>query len=186
MFLGLKMNSNISAKEQVEISTLERKLDNSQVEGEVIKLDLFKFQGLADVSVDNDNQEVKVDKPILVSYVRSHIGRGQEELFGDLELKSSYKPILDEDKKRVYINAENTDQEENSVFNDVQSEVLTREEAEVEIKNIQYAQIMGSPMDVDPTTRRKVANWILFNPALFALFESNYAITRDVDYNKFI
>jgi len=181
---------NTIVKEQRERESLESKIDTPKVDEEIIKLDLVKLKGLFDLEAMNDNQEsvVKVDTSILVNYVRSNLGRSQEEygMLSDSGIMSSYKQILDDDKKGVYRKAENDDVEKSSMFNDAKSEVLTREEAEEKIKNIQYAQIMGSPMDVDPMTRRKVANWIMFNPALFRLFESNYAMTRDVDYNRFI
>lgn len=179
-----------SAKIDDYLDTLESKVDTSTVGEEVIKLDLDKFRDLFDLKAENDDQVsvVKVDTPILANYIRSTVGRGQEEygMVSASEINSSYKQIVDADTKGVYLKAENYDEEKSSVFNEVKSEVLTREEAEEKIKDIQYAQIMGSSMDVDPMTRRKVANWIMFNPALFRFFESNYSISRDVDYNKFI
>ena len=176
------------AKKNDYWQSLESKVNNSKVEEKVIKLDLSSFKDLIDLKEENDDKELE-DKPVLVSYVRGNLGKGIEtysNILGDLELKSSYKQILDEDKKGVYVPTDNDDEDKESVFSEVKSEVMTREEAEEKIKDIQYAQILGSSMDVDPMTRRKVANWIMFNPALFNFFESNYGITRDVDYSKFI
>ncbi|MEK6901694.1 MAG: hypothetical protein AABX37_05090 [Nanoarchaeota archaeon] len=65
---------------------------------------------------------------------------------------------------------------------DTESGLLTAEEAQEAIVDIQYATVMGSPHDVDAETRRKVDLWIKFNPALFQAFESAYGVTREVNY----
>ncbi len=67
---------------------------------------------------------------------------------------------------------------------DTESELLTAEEAQEAIVDIQYATVMGSPHDVDAETRRKVDLWIKFNPALFHVFEATYGVTREVNYGK--
>lgn len=66
------------------------------------------------------------------------------------------------------------------------SEQLDAREAEDTFKNIQYAAITGSTSDVSPDERRKFDLWIKFNPALFKMFESMYALTRDVNYNSYL
>jgi hypothetical protein len=45
------------------------------------------------------------------------------------------------------------------------------------------AYITGSKTDVDLVTRKRLTTWILFNPALFRLYESE-AFTRDVNYTE--
>ena len=66
---------------------------------------------------------------------------------------------------------------------DAESELLTAEEAQEAIVDVQYATIMGSPHDVDAETRRKLDFWIKFNPALFQAFEATYGVTREVNYS---
>ena len=65
---------------------------------------------------------------------------------------------------------------------DVKSEMISDEEAQRTIVDIQYATIMGSSMEINFEERRKLNLWILFNPALFKLTESLYSVTGNVDY----
>ncbi len=67
-------------------------------------------------------------------------------------------------------------------FYDSEAEILTTEEAEEALIEIQYAAVSGTPHEVDSETRRKFDMWIKFNPALFRLFEASYSLTRNVDY----
>lgn len=65
------------------------------------------------------------------------------------------------------------------------SDVLTTEEAQETLQEIQYAALLGTPTAVDSEQRKKFDFWIKFNPALFKLFEMMYSLTRDVDYRHF-
>jgi len=65
------------------------------------------------------------------------------------------------------------------------SDILSNEEAEETLKNIQYAHLLGQGNEVSMNQRRKFYWWIKENPALFNLFENMHALTRDVDYQQY-
>jgi len=67
-------------------------------------------------------------------------------------------------------------------FYDIETENLTTEEAEETLIEIQYAAVIGTSNDINSEKKRKFDMWIKFNSALFKLFESSYALTRNVDY----
>ncbi len=66
--------------------------------------------------------------------------------------------------------------------NDTETEMLSTDEAQATFVDIQYSTIIGAASDVNSTDRRKFDLWIKFNRAFFNLFESTYAVTREVDY----
>ncbi len=68
---------------------------------------------------------------------------------------------------------------------DTDTESLSTSEAEQTIKDIQYSSMIGARHEVSCMERRKFDLWIKFNPALFKLFETNNALTRDVNYASF-
>ncbi len=65
---------------------------------------------------------------------------------------------------------------------DVEADLLSTVEAESAFKEIQYAAIVGTGFSVNSEKKRKFDMWIKFNPALFGLFHSLYAVTDDVNY----
>ncbi|MEW5897126.1 MAG: hypothetical protein AB1668_05510 [Nanoarchaeota archaeon] len=60
---------------------------------------------------------------------------------------------------------------------------LTAEEAKDTMVKIQYATLLGAMHDVSLETRRNFDLWIKFNTVFFNLFESMYALTRNIDYS---
>lgn len=66
--------------------------------------------------------------------------------------------------------------------NDTEVEMLSTEEAQATFVDIQYSTIIGAASEVSSTERRKFDLWIKFNRSFFNLFESMYAVTREVDY----
>lgn len=76
------------------------------------------------------------------------------------------------------------EQEESSSSSDTASETMSTEEAEEMLIDIQYAAVLGTLNDLNHDARRRFANWVIFNPALWRLFHANYAVTGDVDYSK--
>jgi len=66
-------------------------------------------------------------------------------------------------------------------INDVEPELLLPEEAQEVLTKLQYSAIMGTTTTDKQSDKRKIDMWIMFNPALFKLFEST-AMTRDVNY----
>ena len=65
---------------------------------------------------------------------------------------------------------------------DTETEMLTTEEAQETFVDIQYSAAVGAASEVNSGERRKFDLWIKFNSAFFKLFESMYAVTREVDY----
>ena len=81
----------------------------------------------------------------------------------------------------AYQVADGEKEEEKSKSNN--SETLDDKEAEATMQDVCVAYITGSKTDVDLVTRKRLTTWILFNPALFRLYESE-AFTRDVNYTE--
>ncbi len=69
---------------------------------------------------------------------------------------------------------------------DVQSEMISHEEAQQTIVGIQYAAVLGNSTEINSEERRKLNLWILFNPAQFKMAESMYAVTSNVDYGPLV
>ncbi len=70
--------------------------------------------------------------------------------------------------------------------NDTDAEILTTEEAEQALIEIQYAAATGDHFVVNCEMKRKFDMWIKFNPALFSLFKSLHEITSNVDYRPIV
>jgi hypothetical protein len=70
--------------------------------------------------------------------------------------------------------------------NDVDSEMLSTEEAQKTFTEIQYATVMGDSVSVSSIDKRKFDTWIKFNKHLFQMFETMYSVTRDVDYKPLV
>ena len=107
-------------------------------------------------------------------------------------LESIYQEQLDYNQ---LFTEKNSNKEINSIFeeeywlqsasSEKDSEILSNEEAEETLKNIQYAHLLGQSNEVSMSQRRKFYWWIKENPALFNLFENMHALTRDVDYQQY-
>lgn len=65
---------------------------------------------------------------------------------------------------------------------DTDAECLDNPEAQKALADIQYATIVGATHEIAAETRRKFDMWIKFNPDLFKMYESNTALTREVNY----
>lgn len=65
---------------------------------------------------------------------------------------------------------------------DTDAECLDNPEAQKALADIQYATIVGATHEIDSETRRKFDMWIKFNPDLFKMYETNTALTREVNY----
>jgi hypothetical protein len=68
-------------------------------------------------------------------------------------------------------------------LSDVSSESLTVPEAEVTVKDVQYATAMGTLCELDHRERKKLSNFAMFEPALLRMFEALHGVTRDVNYS---
>jgi len=90
------------------------------------------------------------------------------------------KMFYGEDKKATakYI------QEEEYATNhaqDTERDLLSASEAKELFMDMQYAMVTGASSDINFDDRRKFNYWIMFNRALFGMFESE-GVTREVNY----
>ncbi len=69
---------------------------------------------------------------------------------------------------------------------DVESETMTTQEAEVELKDIQYATSLGSLTELDYSGRKRFAVWCMFNSWHRELFQVMHAVTSEVDYSRVV
>ena len=67
---------------------------------------------------------------------------------------------------------------------DSYSETMDDQEAKETMQDICIAFVQGTQQDIDYTTRRRLVTWIMFNPALFKLYECEQ-LSRDVNYTAF-
>ena len=65
------------------------------------------------------------------------------------------------------------------------AETMNDDEAEITVKDVQYATVMGQQVDVDINARKRFSTWLTAgqNNHMLAYFEIVHGITRDVDYN---
>ena len=64
---------------------------------------------------------------------------------------------------------------------DTEREMMSATEAKELFKDIQYATVTGSGSDVSLKARRNFNTWIMFNKALFNMYQSE-AVTSEVNY----
>ena len=64
---------------------------------------------------------------------------------------------------------------------DTERELLSASEAKELFMDMQYATATGAASDINFDARRKFNYWIMFNKALFGMFESE-GVTREVNY----
>ncbi len=58
----------------------------------------------------------------------------------------------------------------------------TAEEAKKTLEEVQYSSILGINLVDNYEEYRRLDQWIMFNPAIFALFQFIYNLNKDVDY----
>ena len=134
---------------------------------------------------DSDPKDIDLDS-------ESHDGIDLSYSFHEekfLRSRSSYAPVNYE-KLWYSSNLEGTFEPDDEYWtftsvSDSEAEILSTDQAESTLRSIQYATILGTNHDVSAKERKKFDLWIKFNSALFGLFESMYAVTRDVDYKPF-
>ena len=72
--------------------------------------------------------------------------------------------------------------EEEVTYVMVESETMDEEEAQDTIQEVIYSAVLGGA-ELDFDKRRRLDNWIKFNPALFSLYKSTSAVrSDDVNY----
>ncbi len=69
---------------------------------------------------------------------------------------------------------------------DTAAALATVQEAQQIAVEIQYSAALGSLLDVGYQERQKFAVWVQFNKSMLGLFQSLYAITREVDYSRLV
>jgi len=90
---------------------------------------------------------------------------------------NSFSYDLNANNDRVY------ESDENVSVSDVSRESLTVPEAEVTVKDVQYATAFGTQSELDHRERRKLSHFAMFEPALLRMFEALHGVTRDVNYS---
>lgn len=105
----------------------------------------------------------------------------QREQFYNKEQIRYEQSLYKQTRSSLFESEEEYAAEENE-FHDTEAEILTTEEAEDALIEIQYASVIGTSREINSEKKRKFDMWIKFNPALFKLFEASYALTRNVDY----
>ena len=96
------------------------------------------------------------------------------------------KPSYDEDpQKKSSFGSEPDYEVESSEVGEAVSAILTGDEAQQAIKEIQYAVLLGSITDVSFEERRQLDWWIKFNPVQFYL-EQSHAITQNINYGPLL
>lgn len=63
-----------------------------------------------------------------------------------------------------------------------ENESYTAEEAKKTLEEVKYSSILGINLVDNYEEYRKLDQWIMFNPAIFALFQSIYHLNREVNY----
>jgi len=65
------------------------------------------------------------------------------------------------------------------------AENMNGDEAEITVKDVQYAAVMDQQVDIDINARKRFSTWLTAgsNQHMLAYFEIVHGITRDVDYN---
>ncbi len=135
-------------------------------------------KGLVDVDLEKDVSEIEklTSDDDFVDYALLH-----QQPPVNYALNSDYLSELAGTKSS---SAAYEDDEKEKKYNDTQSETFTTEEAEETMGDVCWSSMMGNKSEVSYIERRRLSNWIMFNPALFKLFEAQ-AMTREVNYTEF-
>jgi len=160
------------AKEQEVIKESEQEVKENN------KKKLDKKTDIEDELDDNEeNDDDSVDDHLRINYSLQ-----EEQLLAENFYKSNvvYEQILYENKNSL-IKAENN-YSADGLISDTDSEVIEVLEAEENFKEIQLAAVAGYSSEINGEKRRKLDLWIKFNPDMFKLFETLYAVTGDVNY----
>jgi phage/plasmid-associated DNA primase len=132
---------------------------------------------LIDVDSDKEVSEIeKLTSDDSIDYAMLH--QNHEKNYS---LNSDYLSKLAGTKSSSVVYEDDNKEEK---YNDTQAETLTTEEAEETMEDICWSSMMGNKSEVSYIERRKLSNWIMFNPALFKLFEAQ-AMTREINYTEF-
>ncbi|PIN87636.1 hypothetical protein COV12_02785 [Candidatus Woesearchaeota archaeon CG10_big_fil_rev_8_21_14_0_10_32_24] len=65
------------------------------------------------------------------------------------------------------------------------ADTMNDEEAEITVKEVQYATVMGQQVEININARKRFSTWLTAgsNQHMLAYFEIVHGITRDVDYD---
>ena len=134
---------------------------------------------------ESDDALSTTDLDVTLSDSEIKIDYSPEEMFFGLNstynLFSDYlKAVATSTSLELYHAGDEDDKES---ADDNNSETLNDKEAEATMQDVCVAYVTGAKTDVDFVTRKKLTTWILFNSALFRLYESE-ALTRDVNYTE--
>lgn len=145
------------------------------------------YQTLRDCS--NKNSDEKSDLEITID----------ENLFGDDEtigtmMNTDYSLTiagienthLYGEQEKIYYHASSKEEEPTHFqLYDVQAETMTPPEMEETFVDMQYAVVLGQWTEMDFRDRRRFALSIMFDRALFNLYELDRGVTREVNYTAY-
>ena len=114
-------------------------------------------------------------------------GRLDEQFLSDAAYTAAFTPALDYDllfsgEKRLG-HAEEEEYVSLTATSDTGSFMMTPEEAEKTMREMEMDQVVGAPYDTNAGTRERMEYFILFHSELFHAFETR-ALTRNTNYGK--
>ncbi|MBI2668462.1 hypothetical protein HYX14_01335 [Candidatus Woesearchaeota archaeon] len=161
---------------------LEEKLQDvsnrSLISAAVNRAAALDYDSLKTISNDSGN-----DSGSKIEYTPPGINYEEKFLAEQFYSSTSISPLAEYETVTTMKKA-GEEYDSGAAFSDSQSETLTTEEAREMIKEVQYATVTGSSLDIDWNKRERFTNWAMFEPALRNAFEKSDAVTRDVNYSR--
>ena len=184
LYVGSRTFSEYSLEHQLTSNNLKNTSRNN-LERE-IDVSVSTIKIMSSGIDDADDVELHTDETVADLSPRIAYNFHHEEFLAGLQYNA---PRLDYEKlgygehKAVPLRYDaEQEYEKQAQGGDTQSDMLTTQEAAETFMNLQYHAIQGNVNEVSSEDRRKFSLWILFNPALFKMFESQQGLTRDVNY----
>ncbi len=177
--LPLGSTSNLSAGKALE-TILQKKQKNETAAEIAAENDLF-LESLAGFSLDSGKlggrKEVVVDYSFPQEEAVNFLGYQEQAIKLDYEML-----WYDVEKYKKRASASLQEEEESTVAEDTEAEVTSVQEAQHSFERTQYAFLVGASTELNFKDRRKLALKLIFQRDLLALWESSFALTREVDY----
>jgi hypothetical protein len=170
-----------SSIEQVQ-KEVEKKKEAKPIEEKLKKI-LKNVKVKKEVTSESEDDILEVSKDhIKISYGR------KKELEGISYADSapvSYSDVMYGNDKSHFSSEEEGFYESKAKQEMELAETMNDDEAEITVKDVQYATVMGQQVDVDINARKRFSTWLTAgqNNHMLAYFEIVHGITRDVDYN---
>lgn len=174
-----KLEKKIASKSDQEelLSRAIKRLDLNNLKSEQIA---FKKVAEDDDDDDDDDFGDEEEKDIFsITYAT-----GEEQFLAENFYSSNSRNIFSYTFKGNTAPADIYDDEIPIMGAKNNSETMDNVEAKEMLLSVQYAKVLGTMTEINSDERKKFANWVMFNPALWKLFHKNYSVTEDVDYSR--